>query len=193
MRYESRLLPPGATDARLGGLADIFLSRASAVLVVDRGLVPVGSGALGLGLEMTAGKCLLACGRITPDLVVDRLTLAPAARVTYHFSIEGNAPNLAATGFYALLVGGATLDFVDEQSITGRVHAATYSPFISAGLGTTYFPGNSDEIFAGGEIRATYMPRFTPLSVDPPQSGLQPESVAALSGLSLIFFMGVRF
>src|SRR4051812_15557796 len=39
--YQSRLLPPGTTDARLGALADILLSRASGVLVVDRGLVPV--------------------------------------------------------------------------------------------------------------------------------------------------------
>lgn len=192
-RYLSRLLSPGATDMRLGVLADILLTKVSGVLVADRSLAPVGPGALGLGLELSAGKCLLACGRISPDLVVDRWTFAPAARVTYHFPIEGSAANLAATGFYALLMGGAALDVVDEQSSGGRLHAFTYSPFVSAGLGTTYFPGNSDEIFAGGEVRATYMPRFTVLSVDPPLSSLQPESVAPLPGLSLIFFMGARF
>ena len=191
-RYESRLLPPGSMDLRLGALTDILLSRASAVLVVDRGVAPMGPGALALGLELAGGKCLLACGRVGPDLVVDRLTAAPAVRVTYHFTIEGHAPNIAATGFYALLLGGAALDFVEEQTQGGRVHATTYSPFVSAGLGTTYFPGNSDEIFAGGEARVTYMPRFTPLSVDPPQALLEPRSVAPLPGLSLIFFMGVR-
>lgn len=191
-RYLSRLLPPGSTDARLGVLADILLSKASGVLVIDRGLAPVGPGALALGLELSAGKCLLACGRISPDVVVDRWTFAPAARVTYHFTIEGSSPNLAATGFYALLMGGAALDVVDEQSASGQLHAFTYSPFVSAGLGTLYFPGNSDEIFAGGEVRATYMPRFTVLSLDPPLSSLQPQSVAPLPGVSLIFFMGVR-
>jgi len=192
-RYLSRLLSPGATDARLGVLADILLSKVGGVLVADHGLAPVGPGALALGVELGAGKCLLSCGRISPDVVVDRLTFSPAARVTYHFTVEGTAPNLAATGFYALLIGGAALDLVDEQSATGRLHAFTYSPFVSAGLGTTYFPGNSDEIFAGGEVRATYMPRFTVLSVDPPLSALQPQSVAPLPGVSLTFFMGARF
>jgi hypothetical protein len=192
VRYMSRLLPPGATDMRLGALADLLLSRASGVLVADHGLAPVGTGALALGLEVSAGKCLVACGRLAPDVVVDRWTFAPAARVTYHFTIDGTAPNLAATGFYALLMGGAALDLVDEQSASGQVHAFTYSPFVSAGLGTTFFPGNSDDVFAGGEVRATYSPRFTALSVDPPLSSLQPESVAPLTGISLIFFMGVR-
>src|SRR5262245_46677161 len=64
-RYESRLLSPGTTDARLGVLADLLLSKASAVVVVDRGLAPIGTGSLALGLEVAGGKCLLACGRIS--------------------------------------------------------------------------------------------------------------------------------
>jgi hypothetical protein len=191
-RSVSRLLPPGADDLRLGALADVLLSHASGVLAADRGLAPVGPGSLALGLELSAGKCLLRCGRISQDVVVDRWTFAPAARVTFHFPVEGNAANLAANGFYALLMGGAVLDRVDEQSASGRASALTYSPFVSAGLGTTYFPGHGDEIFAGGEVRATYMPRFTVLSVDPPLTPLQPESVAGLSGVSLVFFMGAR-
>lgn len=191
-RYESRLLPAGTFDLRVGALSDILLSRVSGVLAADRGIAPIGAGSLALGLELGAGKCLLQCGRISPQLVVDRLTLAPAARVTYHLPIQGGAPNLAATGFYALLIGGAAFDFVDETTATGHVRATTYSPFVSAGVGTTYFPGNSDEIFAGGEARLTYMPRFTALSVNPPQTLLQPQSLAPLPGLSLVFFMGAR-
>jgi hypothetical protein len=191
-RAVSRLLPPGSNDLRLGALADLLLSHVSGLLVADRGLAPVGPGALALGLELSAGKCWLRCGRLSTDVVVDRWTFAPAARVTFHFPVEGTASSLAATGFYALLMGGAVLDHVDEQSATGRASALTYSPFVSAGLGTTYFPGNSDEIFAGGEVRATYMPRFTVLSVDPPATLLQPESVAGLPGVSFVFFMGAR-
>jgi hypothetical protein len=191
-RYESRLLPPGATDARLGAHADVLLSTAGGVLVGDHGIASLGPGALALGLELGVGKCLVACGRLSPDLVVDRLLFSAAARVTYHLTIHGTAPNLAATGFYALVEGGAALNLVDEQDANARIHAVTYSPVITAGLGTTYFPGNSDEVFAGGEARLTYMPRFSALSVDPPQSLLQPQSVAPLAGASLIFFMGVR-
>jgi len=175
--YQSRLLPPGATDARLGALSDVLLSAAFGVLAVDLGVAPLGPGSLALGLEMGAGKCLLACGRISQDLVVERLLLAP---------------NLQATGFYALLAGGAALAFVDEQESTGQARATTYSPFLSVGLGTAYFPGNSDEVFAGGEARLTYMPRFSALQVVPPQELLRPQSVSPLGGLSLTFFMGVR-
>lgn len=191
-RYQSRLLPPGATDARLGAVSDVLLSTTGGVLALDRGVAALGPGALGLGLELGAARCLLACGRIGQDLVIERLLLSPAARVTYHLAVGGTAPNLAATGFYALLAGGAAFSFVDEQEATGRARATTYSPFLSAGLGTVYFPGNSDEVFAGGEARLTYMPRFSVLQVDPPQALLPPQSVSPLGGVSLTFFMGVR-
>jgi hypothetical protein len=191
-QFESRMLPPGGTDVRLGGHLDLLLSYGTVVLGVDRGLIELGPGVLSLGLELAAGRCLLACGRLGPDLTVERSYLAPAARLTYHFPITGSSVSLADSGFYVLLLGGATFNFVDERLGTASATASSFAPAVSAGIGTTYFPGNSDSIFAGGEARFTYMPRFSVLDVAPAGTVLQPQSLSSLTGLSLIFFMGVR-
>lgn len=191
-RFESRMLPPGGTDVRLGGNLDVLLSYGNVLLVADRGLADLGPGALSLGAELGAGRCLLACGRVGTDLVLERSYLAPAVRLTYHFPITGNSVALTDSGFYLLLLGGATFNFVEERMGASTTSASSFAPTIAAGIGTTYFPGNSDSIFAGGEARFTYMPRFSVLDVSPAGTVLQPQSLSALIGVSLIFFMGVR-
>jgi hypothetical protein len=114
--YQSRLLPPGGMDLRLGGGVDVLIARGEAILGLDRAVVEWAGGVLAIGAEIAVGRCLGACGRISAELVLSRTLISPMARLLYQFELAGNAENLRDVGFYGLFIAGASLPSASPTS-----------------------------------------------------------------------------
>jgi hypothetical protein len=149
--YQTRLLPPGTWDLHFGGLGDGLLRDVSLSLAADYGLTVAGSGTLGLGLELNGGTCLLGCetfagaGATWQDAV-------GLFRVVYHIPFSGETSGVAASNVYGVALAGAAV--VTQR--TQWASAVSVGPAVGVGIGSLYFPGNGDTLFAGGEMRILY-------------------------------------
>jgi hypothetical protein len=190
--FATRALFATLTDLRFGVTTDVLGSHGTLFVGADRGLVQLGSGILGVGLELAGGQCVTACGNFTPNLAVNRRMAMGGVRAVYHLMVSGSASALSHLGFYLLAQAGAAFAFVDERRTTGGatsvVSGTTWAPYGTAGAGASYFWGNSDFMFAGGEFRATFMPGFNLLSSVP----LSPEGMTALGGFGFVLYVGLR-
>lgn len=184
--YQSRQLPPMGWDLRAGLEADGLLGHAGGQLSADLGLIPLGEGLLAAGLEAGFSRCLLAC-RVQGDVLADRSAVTPMARLLWHFPVGAQTSNVTEIDLYVLVVAGAAFTFQSVQVGGPRFERNQLVPIGGVGLGSQYFPGNGDVVFAGGELRVLYAPSTTPESAGGVTIG--PWSLA---GVRLLFTIGAR-
>lgn len=184
--YQSRQLPPGSWDVRAGLEADGLLNHAGGGLAVETGLFPLGAGVLAAGLEAGFNRCLLGCGS-GDGLLVDRTALTPMARLAWHFPVGADTANVTEVNLYAVVVAGASFTFQTAENGGFSVERNQVVPLAGAGIGSLYFPGSGDTVFAGGELRLLYAP-----STRAALTAGVPLTPWSLAGVRLAFTMGVR-
>src|SRR5512140_3510706 len=148
--YQTRLLPPGSWDLHGGAVVDGLLRDVGLSLAAEYGLMMAGSGILAVGLELNGGTCLLGCSAFAGTRWEDGLGLL---RVVFHMPMTGETSGVAETDVYGFALAGAA---ALVQSSQGAATTASFGPAFGLGMGSFYFPGNGDKLFAGGELRILY-------------------------------------
>ncbi len=184
--YQTRALAPGGWDLRFGVEADGLLAHAGANASAELGLFALGEGSLSLGVEGALGHCLHACGSEAAQ-EVSRWAAAPMGRLAWHYVLGSDSANAAELDLYAVALGGAGFVFQEARSPGARLSSASRVPLLGGGLGSVYFPGNGESVFAGGELRVLYSPATAELA----GSGLT-LTAWSLAGVRFMFSMGVR-
>jgi len=188
--YRTRALPPGGWDLRFSLEADGLLAHAGANASGEVGLFHVGEGSIAVGVEAALGHCLTSCGN-EPGLEVSRWAAAPLARVAWHFVVASDSTNASEVDLYLVALGGAGFVFQEAQEGGVRLGSAGVVPLWGGGVGSVYFPGNGEGVFAGGELRLLYSPRL-PLADPAAGGGLATLDAWSLRGLRFMFSMGIR-
>jgi len=179
--HESRTLPRGSFDLHGAVGTDVLLQELRGALALDYGVLDFSNGStISAGVELGFGQCLLGCGTWAASEAILTRHLAPSARFTFHFPLSSPQGNISAIDTYLVAVAGAA--FVTSEALSAS--GSGWGPLGSFGIGSLYFPGNGDTIFAAGEFRFTYA-----AGVHPMGGGTLPWS---LTGFVFTFAIGAR-
>ncbi|MCY1075272.1 hypothetical protein [Archangium lansingense] len=186
------LLRPGNVDLRVEGAASLLPLSLEAGATVDVGVLPLATGTLSLGAELSGNLCALACW--VPNLFLDRDTsrweLSAVGRLGYHFTLANR--NYSKVDLFGVLLGGVLEPHTTVTTPAYRFEGRGRGPVFGLGIGGNYFPSSS-RLFVGGEARLRFstgayeftLSRGTHEFTDDERRWVR-------LGLSTAFFVGVR-
>jgi hypothetical protein len=187
------LLRPGKLDLRVEGAASVLPLSVEAGATVEVGVLPIATGTLSLGAELSANLCALACW--VPNLVFERDTsrwdLSTTGRLGYHFTLADR--NYSKVGLFGVLLGGVSHP---RTTVTGpgyRFEGRGRGAVLGLGVGGNYFPSASSRFFLGGEARLRFSTGTYALTLTQGAYDFTEDDRRWLRfGLSTAFFVGVR-
>ena len=185
------LLRPGNVDLRVEGAASLLPLSLEAGATVEVGVLPIATGTLSLGAELSANLCALACW--VPNLVFERDTsrwdLSATGRLGYHFTLADR--NYSKVDLFGVLLGGVVHPRTTVTAPGYRFEGRGQGAVLGLGVGGNYFP--SSRFFLGGEARLRFSTGTYELTLTRGSYDFTEDDRRWLRfGLSTAFFVGVR-
>ncbi|PTL79131.1 hypothetical protein [Vitiosangium sp. GDMCC 1.1324] len=187
----SSLPRPGSLDLRIAGGAAFLPPSVEAGASAELGVLPIGSGTLSAGAELSINQCLLACSAtdLFSQREVSNRDLYVLGRVGYHFALPvRNKRTVDLSGFLlaGMMEAHTTVTAPDE-----RYEGRGRGPAFGLGMGGNYFL--SPRFFVGGEARLRFgagsytftVSRGSPAFTREDHHWVRP-------GLGTVIFAGVR-
>ncbi|WP_375771457.1 hypothetical protein NR798_11295 [Archangium gephyra] len=187
------LLRPGNVDLRAEGAASLLPLSVEAGATVEVGVLPIATGTLSLGAELSANLCALACWVPNLFLVQDtsRWDLSAVGRLGYHFTLANR--NYSKVDLFGVLLGGVIQPRTTVTSPSYRFEGRGQGAVLGLGVGGNYFPSPSSRFFLGGEARLRLSTGTYALTLTRGTYDFSEEDRRWLRfGLSTAFFVGVR-
>jgi len=185
------LLRPGNLDLRVEGAASLLPLSLEAGATVEVGVLPIATGTLSLGAELSANLCALACW--VPNLFLERDTsrwdLSATGRLGYHFTLANR--NYSRFDLFAFVLGGVMEPRTTVTTPSYRYEGRGRGAVLGLGAGGNYFP--SSRFFLGAEARLRFSTGTYELTLTRGSYDFTEEDRRWLRfGLSTAFFVGVR-
>lgn len=185
------LLRPGNVDLRVEGAASLLPLSLEAGATVEVGVLPIATGTLSLGAELSGNLCALACW--VPNLFQERDTsrwdLSAVGRLGYHFSLANR--NYSRADLFGFVLGGVMEPRITVTAPTYRFEGRGRGAVLGLGMGGNYFP--SSRFFVGGEARLRFSTGTYALTLTQGTYEFTDDERRWIRlGLSTAFFVGVR-
>ena len=185
------VLRPGHLDLRLEGAASLLPLSLEAGATVEVGVLPIATGTLALGAQLSGNLCALACW--VPNLFSERDTsrweLSAVGRLGYHFSLADR--NYSKVDLFGFVLGGVTQPRTTVTAPTYRFEGRGRGAVFGLGMGGNYFP--SSRFFLGGEARLRFSTGTSELTLTRGTHAFTDDERQWFRlGLSTAFFVGVR-
>ncbi|MFY0525088.1 hypothetical protein ACN28I_18740 [Archangium gephyra] len=185
------LLRPGNVDLRVEGAASLLPLSLEAGATVEVGVLPIATGTLSLGVELSANLCALACW--IPNLFLERDTsrwdLSAAGRLGYHFTLANR--HYSRFDLFTFVLGGVMEPRTTVTTPSYRYEGRGRGAVFGLGVGGNYFP--SSRFFLGAEARLRFSTGTYDLTLTRGTYDFTPGDLRWLRlGLSTAFFVGVR-
>ncbi len=182
---------PGQVDLRLEGAASLLPLWLEAGAAVEVGVLPVATGTLSVGAEVSANLCALACW--VPNLFSERHTsrweASAVGRLGYHFALAN--PKKRHADLYGFVLGGVTAPRTTVTTPTYRFEGRGRGPLVGGGLGVNYF--FTHRVYLGGEARLRASWGHLALTLTRGEHAFTDEERQELRlGVSTALFAGVR-
>jgi hypothetical protein len=186
------LLRPGNVDLRVEGAASLLPLSLEAGATVEAGVLPLATGTLSLGAELSANLCALACW--VPNLFSERDTsrwdLSAVGRLGYHFTVANR--NYSRMDLFGVLLGGVLEPRTTVTAPGYRFEGRGRGAVLGLGMGGNYFPSSS-RFFLGFEARLRFSTGAYALTLTRGTYGFTDDDRRWLRlGLSTAFFVGLR-